>query len=144
MKKIYLVIFLLLLSLLPTQVLAETIYIPYSGIIHNATGEIWCVRQNVFELSTGTGVAEYDHGADKCIVTLLLDAHREPAEITSVDIAIKSMQNEYNGTITDLTQEVKMKTFWIYFILIFGGMINSIIISTMAVVIYIYPNLRFR
>lgn len=134
----------MILICLSSPVSAETIYVPYSGFIYNATGEIWCIRQNVFQLSTGDGFAEYDRGTDKCMVTLILDSHREPAEITSVDLAIKSIEGEYNSTMTDLKHDVKMKTFWIWFILIFGGMINVIIVGSLMTVIYIYPNLRFR
>ena len=87
MKKTHILTFLILIFL-SGPVSAETLYIPYSGFVYNATGEIWCVRQSVFQLSTGEGFAEYDRGIDKCVVTLVLDSHKEPAEITSVDLAI--------------------------------------------------------
>ena len=143
MKKTHILTFLILIFL-SGPVSAETLYIPYSGFVYNATGEIWCVRQSVFQLSTGEGFAEYDRGIDKCVVTLVLDSHKEPAEITSVDLAITSIENEYNATIIDLKHDVKMKSFWIWFIVIFGGMINFIVIGSLMTVIYIYPTLRFR
>ena len=58
MKKTYILTFLILIFL-SGPVSAETLYIPYSGFVYNATGEIWCVRQSVFQLSTGEGFAEY-------------------------------------------------------------------------------------
>lgn len=122
----------------------QTVYVTYIGEVQNITGEIWCTKQEVFKLSTGEGIVEYDRGKDRCIATLILDAHREPHEITSVDVAIRALEDDYKNTIETLEYDVRMGSFWLWFILIFGGALNFMFVSIVAGIIYIYPNLRFR